>query len=99
MHHFHTFGCPVYALTPEAENAKAKKGDERSRVGLYFGPSPMNAGSVLLALSLKTRLASPRFSVLHDDFFETTRYNQQSTQIKSMWQVLSGLDYANSIQR
>ena len=25
MQHFHTFGCPVYALTPEAENAKAKK--------------------------------------------------------------------------
>ena len=99
MQHFHTFGCPVYALTPEAENAKAKKWDARSRVGLYLGPSPMHAGSVSLVLSLETGLASPRFSVLHDDFFETTRYNRQSTQTKSMWQVLSGLDYADSIQR
>ena len=54
MQHFHTFGCPVYALTPEAENAKVKKWDARLRVGLYLEPSPMHAGSVSLVLSLET---------------------------------------------
>ena len=60
-----------FALTPKAENDKAKKLDVTSRVGLYLGPSPMHAGSVSLVSSLETGLASPRFSVLHDDFFET----------------------------
>ena len=62
------------------------------KVGLYLGPSPMHAGLVSLALSLETWIASPRSSVLHDDFIETTRYNLCSTQTKSMWQLLSWLD-------
>ena len=89
----------MYALTPEAESAKAKKWDARSRVGLYLKPSLMHAELVSLVLSLETGLASPRFSVLHDDFFERTSYNQQITQTKSMCQILSGLDYVVSIQR
>ena len=36
IQHCFTFGCPVYVLTPEAENAKAKKWDASSRVGLYL---------------------------------------------------------------
>ena len=43
----------------------------RSRVGLNFGPFPMHDGPVSLVLSLVTEQASPRFSVVHDDFFET----------------------------
>ena len=35
MQPFHIFRCPVYALTPEAENAMAKRLDARSRIGLY----------------------------------------------------------------
>ena len=75
MQYFHTFGCPVYAFTPEAENAKTKKWDKRSRVGLYLGSYPMHAGSVSLVLSLETELAFHKFSIVHNEFFETTRYN------------------------
>ena len=99
MQHFHTFGYTVYELTPKAENANAKKWDARSIVGLYLESSPMHSGSVSLVISLETGLASITFSVLHDDFFKTTRYNRHSTQTKSMWQVLSRLDYVDTIQR
>ena len=99
MQHFHTLGCPVYALTLEAENAKAKRLNARSRVGLYLWPSPMHAESVLLVLSLKTGLPSPRFSAVHENYFETTRYNCCNMQTKPLWQVLSGIDYADTIQR
>ena len=67
LQHFHTYGCPMYALTPEAENAKTKKWDARSRVDLCLEPSPMHAESVSLFLSLETGLTSPRFSVVHND--------------------------------
>ena len=89
----------MYALTPMAENAKANKWDARSGDGLYLGPSPMHVGLVSLVVSLETGLASHMFGIVCDDFFETTSYNQHSTQTKSMWQVLSGLGYAYTIQR
>ena len=90
----------MYALIPDAESAKAKQWDARSRVGLYLEPSPMHAGSVsLVLLSLETGLVSPSFSVVHDNLFETTRYNHCSMQTKSMWQVLTGLSYADTIKR
>ena len=41
---FHTIGCSVYVLIPEAESAKAKTWDARSRVGVYFGSFQMHAG-------------------------------------------------------
>ena len=50
----------------------------RQRNGLQGQASPMLAGSASLVLSLDTGLTSPRFSVVHDDFFETT-YNLCST--------------------
>ena len=59
----------------------------------------MHAGSVLLVSSLETGLASPRLSVVHNDFFETIRYNHCNMQTKSMWHILSLLDYADTIQR
>ena len=57
----------------------------------------MHAGSVSLVLSLEIGLVPPRFSVFHDDFFEATCYNHHSMQTKSMWQVLSELDNADTI--
>ena len=76
--HYHTFGCPVFALTTEAESGKAKKWAVRSVLGIYLGPSPQHAGSVSLVLSLTTGNASAQYHVGHDDFFETTRYNRRT---------------------
>ena len=81
------------------KSAKAKKWDSRKSVGLYLGPSMLHAGSALLVQCLDSGLASSRFSIVHDDFFETMRYNCCSTQTKSLWQVLPGLDYADTIKR
>ena len=75
LKHFHTFGCPVYALTPESESTKETKWDTRSRVSLYLEPSQMHAALVSLVLNLETGPVSPRSSVVHDDFFEATRYD------------------------
>ena len=52
--HYHTFGCPAYMLTTEAEQGRAKKWEGRSVLGIYMGPSPHNAGSVSLVLNLTT---------------------------------------------
>ena len=52
--HYHTFGCPAYMLTTEAEQGRAKKWEGRSVLGIYLGPSPNYAGSVSLVLNLTT---------------------------------------------
>ena len=89
----------MFALTTEAEKGKAKKWEVRSVLGIYLGPSPHHAGSVSLVLSTTTGLASPQFHVGHDDFFETTRYNRCTTRISSNWQKLSGIDFADIIEK
>ena len=77
--HYHTFGCPIFALTTEAESGKAKKWAVCSVFGIYLGPSLQHAGSVSLVLSLTTGNASAQYYVSHDDLFETTRYNRRTT--------------------
>ena len=69
--HFYTFGCPVYALIPEAESDNAQKWYVSSKVDLYLGSSPMHIVLISLVLSLETGLAPPRFSIVHACFFET----------------------------
>jgi hypothetical protein len=74
--HFHPFACPVYVLDNEMQQGKGyskKKWTERSRVGLYLGPSPKHARSVHLVLNLETGFVSPQFHISFDDHFETTR--------------------------
>ena len=66
---WHTFGCPVFMLTRQAQQGTAKKWDPRSRVGIYLGPSPCHAGNISLILNPATGLASPQFHVAHDDCF------------------------------
>jgi len=97
--HYHTFGCPVFALTTEAESGKAKKWAVRSVLGIYLGPSPQHAGSVSLVLSLTTGNASAQYHVGHDDFFETTRYNRRTARAQCNWQALSGIDHADKIEK
>ena len=98
MQHFHTFGCPVYALTNQAEASKVRKWDPKARVGLYLGPSPLHAGSVSLVLNLDTALCSPRFNVAHDEFFETIRYGHTKLSGEPIWQRIAGLDMADAIR-
>ena len=81
--HFHPFGCPVYVLSePMQANAKGPKWEERARVGIYLGNSPLHARSISLILNIETGLASPQFHIKFDDLFETV----PSTKLNIQWQ-------------
>ena len=85
--HFYHFGCPVYVLSNTLQaGQKIKKWSERSRVGIYLGPSPQHARTVALVLSLTTGLASPQFHVRMDSTFQTMRCSFGDGQPKSLWQ-------------
>ena len=74
LRHFHTFGCPVYVLHEKMqESKKGPKWQERARVGIYLGNSPVHSRSVALVLNIDTGLCSPQFHVSFDDFFETVK--------------------------
>jgi len=70
----HVFGCPVYVLDNRMQAGwKIPKWEERSRVGVYLGPSGAHARSVGLILSLTTSLVSPQFHVHYDNSFESVK--------------------------
>ena len=83
----HTWGCPVFALTKEAQDSKYTKWEPRSRVGIYLGHSPTHAGSVAIVLNPKTLHDSPQYHVVFDDTFSTVDYMEKGT-IPENWQEL-----------
>ena len=87
----HTFGCPVYALNVSLQAGNTiPKWDQRARLGANLGPSPHHAISVSLILNLTSKLVSPQFHIIHDDFFETVRPGATDEKSPSLWQRLSG---------
>jgi hypothetical protein len=61
--HFHPFGCPVYVLTEQMQSdGKGPKWEERARIGINLGKSPLHACSVALVLNIETGLVSPSFT-------------------------------------
>lgn len=98
LSHFHTFGCPVYALNNDLASGKSiQRWLPRSRLGLYIGPSPNHARSVSLVLNLSTGLVSPQFHVHHDDLFETiTKDSSSHFQWKYAASLLPGIDASNA---
>ena len=85
--HFKPFGCPVYVL-----NSALQKGDpnhkweQRSKVGIYLGPSPQHGRSIALVLDRKTGLVSPQFHIKYDPSFQTTKQDK----FDSTWQIKAG---------
>jgi hypothetical protein len=78
--HFHPFGCPVHVLSDTMQrDGKSSKWQERARVGIHLGTSPVHARIVSLVLGLETGLVSPQFHVKHDDLFETTTHKTKLT--------------------
>jgi len=47
---------------------------QRSRVGIYLGPSAMHSSALHLILSSKTGTMSPQYHVDFDNYFETTKW-------------------------
>ena len=81
----HPFGCPAYVLENALQQGnKIGKWENRSRIGMYLGPSPTHGRSVHLIMSIKTGLVSPKFHVKFDDFYETIKW--ENFMPKSEWQ-------------
>jgi hypothetical protein len=68
----HTWGCPVYVLTPKLKDGqKIPKWEPRSCRGQYVGNSPLHASTVGLVRNLQTGSITPQFHLVYDDYFET----------------------------
>ena len=92
LRHFHAFGCPTYVLENVLQSGQgAPKWRQRSRLGVYLGPSPNHTWLVALVLNPRTGHISPQFHVKFDDFFETVQ--KKSTDLDAPdpeWKYLSG---------
>jgi Reverse transcriptase (RNA-dependent DNA polymerase). len=85
--HFQPFGCPTYVLaTPLQAGNAYHKWKERSRVGIYIGPSPLHGRNVALVLDPSTGLVSPQHNVRFDSNFDTVK----SLVSASLWQEKAG---------
>ena len=92
LRHFHSFGCPTYMLDNALQSGQgAPKWRQRSRLGVYLGPSPNHARSVALVLNPRTGHISPQFHVKFDDFFETVQHKATDLDAPNPeWKYLSG---------
>ena len=92
LRHFHAFGCPTYVLDNALQSGQgAPKWKQRSRLGVYLGPSPNHARSVALVLNPRTGHVSPQFHVKFDDFFETVQSKDTDLDApEPQWKYLSG---------
>ena len=92
LQHFHAFGCPTYMLDNALQSRQgAPKWKERSRLGVYPGPSPNHACSIALVLNPRTGHMSPQFHVKFDDFFETVQAKETDLDAPDPeWKYLSG---------
>jgi hypothetical protein len=89
--HWHHFGCPAYVLKEALQGSTGifHKWNDRSKLGVYLGRSPMHAKNVALILSLETGLVSPQFHCKLDSSFQTLQ--ELGTQLpKSKWQLKAG---------
>ena len=87
--HFKTFGCPVYVLNRALQLGHPHgKWKERSKMGLYLGPSPAHNKNVALVMDIDTGLVSPQFHVMFDNDFQTI---DDKDKITPLWKVKTGL--------
>lgn len=85
--HNKPFGCPVYVLDPQLQDGKPlHKWQERSRVGIYLGQSPIHNRSVALVLDRYTGYVSPQFHVRFDKNFHSAR----QIDLETKWQEATG---------
>ena len=91
LKHLHTFGCPAFVLNKALLNnvSKPDKLINRSKMGIYLGPSPNHASNVHMILSLQTGHVSPQFHVYFDNMFETIR--ERAGVPQSNWQNKMGI--------
>lgn len=75
-------------------NGKGPKWEERARIGIILGNSPLHARSVALVLNIETGLVLPQFHVKFDDLlFETVPSNT----LKVLWSQRTGFVKSNEV--
>ena len=80
-------GCPVYVLNNVLQKGQSQhKRKQRSRVGIYLGPSPQHARNVALVLDRDIGLVSPQFHVQFNPSFHTVQHDK----FDSLWQIKAG---------
>jgi hypothetical protein len=80
----------ICITTGDPNGRKARKWQDRTRIGINLGYSSRHAHSVSLVLSLQTGLVSPQFHCSYDALFETTTGTQARSIPKSQWQYKEG---------
>jgi hypothetical protein len=89
--HSQSFACPVYVLDNALQQSRPhRKWDERSRVGLYLGRSPLHTRFVALVLNITTARVSPPYQVQFDPYFQTIRELFGGIEPPSYWQSICG---------
>ena len=69
---YHVWGCPVYILdAPLQIGQNIPQWNDRSRIGLYLGPSPNHATNVPMVRDLHTGHVSPQYHIIFDNTFST----------------------------
>ena len=72
LQRLHVFGCPVYVLEPQLQDAKKlPKWKRRSHRGIYLGLSKVHSSNVHLVLNPNTGHISPQYHLVFDDSFST----------------------------
>jgi hypothetical protein len=72
------------------DGKKARKWEDRTRIGINLGYSPRHAHSVSLILNIETGLLSPQYHCSYDDLFETTTGTQARSIPRAKWQHKAG---------
>ena len=86
--HYQPFGCPAFVLDNALQAQQPfHKWNQRSRVGIYLGHSPLHGKNVALILDRTTGLVSPQFHVKYDPQFHTVKQDY----FDSHWQQKAGL--------
>jgi hypothetical protein len=73
------------------DGKKARKWEDRTRIGINLGYSPRHAHSESLILNIETGLVSPQFHCMYDDLFETMTGTQSRSIPKAQWHHKDGL--------
>jgi hypothetical protein len=68
----HVWGSPVFVLDPALQDGKhIPKWNPRSKLGMYFGNSPVHPSTVAIVLNLRTGYITAQYHTVHDDLFST----------------------------
>ena len=87
MNDFKVFGSAVYILNHSLQTRTLGSGKwkECCYQGAYIGHSLHHVINVILIYNPKTRLVSPQYHVIHNEFFKTVQINTSVADVQQNW--------------